>query len=76
MIFQRITINANQMGGVPCIRGLRIPVATVVGMVADGMAESEILRDYPDLQAEDIQEALRFAAEAVQERELPLAVAQ
>ncbi|MEW5718495.1 MAG: DUF433 domain-containing protein [Chloroflexota bacterium] len=53
-----------------------MPVATVVGMVADGMAESEILRDYPDLQAEDIQEALRFAAEAVQERELPLAVAQ
>ncbi len=60
------------MGGVPCIRGLRIPVATVVGMVADGMTEAEILAAYPDLEQGDIQEALRFAAEAVRERELPL----
>ncbi len=51
------------MGGVPCIRGLRIPVATVVAMVADGMAEAEILRAYPDLEPEDIREALRYAAE-------------
>ena len=70
--FTRITINADQMGGVPCIRGLRIPVATVVGMIAEGMTEKEILADLPDLQPEDIREALRFAAEAVQERELPL----
>lgn len=63
------------MGGVPCIRGLRIPVATVVGMVADGMSEHEILGAYPDLEAEDIREALRYAAEAVRERELPLAAA-
>jgi uncharacterized protein (DUF433 family) len=70
--FTRITINADQMGGVPCIRGLRIPVATVVGMVAEGMTEKEILADLPDLETEDIREALRFAAEAVQERELPL----
>lgn len=56
------------MGGVPCIRGLRIPVATVVGMVADGMTEKEILDAYPDLEAADIAEALRFAAEAVRER--------
>jgi uncharacterized protein (DUF433 family) len=76
MIFRRITINANQMGGVPCIRGLRIPVATVIGMIADGMTEAEILCDYPDLETEDIHEALRFAAEAVQERELPLVVAR
>jgi len=61
------------MGGVPCIRGLRIPVATVVAMVADGMGEGEILAAYPDLEAEDIREALRYAAEAVRERELPLA---
>lgn len=61
-----------QMGGVPCIRSLRIPVATVVGMVADGMANEEILRAYPDLQADDIREALQFAAESVRERELPL----
>jgi uncharacterized protein (DUF433 family) len=72
MAFTRITISSDQMGGVPCIRGLRIPVATVVGMVADGMTDSEILAAYPDLQAEDIREALRYAAEAVRERELPL----
>jgi len=72
MKFSRITVNAQQMGGVPCIRGLRIPVATVVGMVAEGIGEAEILADYPDLQAEDIHEALRYAAEAVRERELPL----
>jgi uncharacterized protein (DUF433 family) len=60
------------MDGVPCIRGLRIPVATVVGMVADGMSTSEILDAYPDLEAADISEALRFAAEAVSERSLPL----
>jgi uncharacterized protein (DUF433 family) len=60
------------MNGVPCIRGLRIPVATVVGMVAEGMAQQEILRDLPDLEPEDIQAALIFAAEAVRERELPL----
>jgi uncharacterized protein (DUF433 family) len=72
MKFTRITVNPNQMGGVPCIRGLRIPVATVVGMVADGMAEAEILKAYPDLEAADIHEALKYAAEAVRERELPL----
>lgn len=72
MVFTRITIDINQMGGVPCIRGLRIPVATIVDMVADGMSEKEILEAYPDLQPEDIQEALHFAAEAVRERELPL----
>jgi len=60
------------MGGVPCIRDLRIPVATVIDMVAEGMEQAEILRTYPDLEVEDIQEALRFAAEAVRERELPL----
>jgi len=72
MKFERITVNPKQMDGVPCIRGLRIPVATVVGMVADGMAEEEILKAYPDLEREDIREALQFAAEAVRERELPL----
>ena len=51
------------MDGVPCIRGLRIPVATIVGMVADGMAEGEILRAYPDLQSADIHEALQYAAD-------------
>ncbi len=72
MTFRRITIDPNQMDGVPCLRGLRIPVATVVGMVADGMTEADILRAYPDLEPDDIREALRYAAEAVRERELPL----
>jgi len=62
----------DRMGGVPCIRGLRIPVATVVGMVAEGMSEDDILKAHPDLELEDIHEALRYAAEAVRERELPL----
>ena len=73
MKFTRITVDPAQMGGVPCIRGLRIPLATVVGMVADGMAEAEILKAYPDLTVADIREALKYAAEAVRERELPLA---
>jgi uncharacterized protein (DUF433 family) len=73
MRFDRITANARQMGGVPCIRGLRIPVATVVGMVADRMSDEEILKALPDLERADIEQALRFAAEAVRERELPLA---
>ena len=73
MELQRITVEPAQMGGVPCIRALRIPVATVVSMVADGMTEGEILEAYPDLEAPDIREALQFAAEAVRERELPLA---
>ena len=72
MRFDRITVNPNQMGGVPCIRGLRIPVATVVAMVADGMGNTEILKAYPDLEQEDITEALQYAAAAVRERELPL----
>jgi uncharacterized protein (DUF433 family) len=75
MMFERITVNPAQMGGVPCLRGLRIPVATVVGMVADGMSTDEILQAFPDLQPEDIREALRYAAEAVRERELPLLMA-
>jgi uncharacterized protein (DUF433 family) len=70
MTFERITVRPDQMGGVPCIRGLRIPVATVVGMVADGMGQAEIVAAYPDLEAEDVQEALHYAAEAV--RRLPL----
>jgi uncharacterized protein (DUF433 family) len=75
MRFTRITVSPEQMDGVPCIRGLRIPVATVVGMTADGMTEQEILAAYPDLETEDIREALQYAAEAVRERELPLASA-
>jgi uncharacterized protein (DUF433 family) len=72
MKFSRITVNPDRMDGEPCIRGLRIPVATVVGMVADEMTTAEILAAYPDLEAQDIREALLFAAETVRERELPL----
>lgn len=71
--FPRITLDPRTMDGEPCIRSLRIPVATVVGMVADDMSVAEILDAYPDLEAEDVREALRFAAEAVRERTLPLA---
>lgn len=71
--FNRITVDPHQMGGIPCIRRLRIPVATVVGMVGEGMPEAEILDAYPDLELEDIREALRYAAVAVRERELPVA---
>ena len=74
MRFTRITVDPGQMGGVPCIRGLRIPVATIVDMVAQGLSTEEILELYPDLEPEDIAEALRYAAEAVRERELPLVV--
>ncbi len=70
--FTRITVDPNQMGGLPCIRSLRIPVATVVGMVSEGMTEAEILSAYPDLELEDVRESLRYAAEAVRERELPV----
>ena len=64
MRFSRITVNPAQMGGVPCIRGMRIPVATVVGMVAEEMSPDEILRAYPDLVPEDIRESMLFAADA------------
>jgi uncharacterized protein (DUF433 family) len=72
--YERITTDPDQMGGQPCIRGLRIPVATVVAMVADGMTTDEIVDAYPDLEPEDVREALHYAAEALRERELPLRV--
>ena len=72
MAFSRISIDAGRMGGVPCIRDLRFPVASIIAMLADGMTNGEILAEHPDLEAEDISEALRFAALALQERELPL----
>ncbi len=72
MTFKRITIDPDQMGGIPCLRGLRIPVATVVDMVAEGMSIPKVLEAYPDLEEADVYEALRYAAAAVRERELPL----
>ena len=72
MPYTRITVEPVKMGGVPCIRGLRVPVATVVGMVASGMTNESILAEYPDLEREDIQEALAYAAEAVREMQIPM----
>lgn len=72
MAFERITVDPDVMGGAPCIRGLRIPVATVLIMVADGMTPAEIIAELPDLEPDDVPEALRYAAEAVRERQLPV----
>ena len=70
--FERVTVDPEMMGGMPCIRGLRIPVATVVAMVADGLTVAEIIDELPDHTDEDVAEALRYAAEAMRERELAL----
>ena len=67
MAFERITIDHNKMGGLPCIRDLRIPVSTVLGQLAAGRDAREILDDFPDLGPEDILAALEYAAAAVQE---------
>ncbi len=67
-MFDRITFNARVMGGRACIRGMRIPVSVVVSQVAHGASFDEILRDYPDLQPEDIQQALQYAAWLTQEK--------
>ena len=61
-MFNRITYNPQVMGGRACIRGMRITVALVVNLVANGMNTEEILREYPDLQSEDIQQALAYAS--------------
>jgi uncharacterized protein (DUF433 family) len=70
--FERITVDPAQISGLPCVRHLRIPVATVLRLLAGGLTEREILVEYPDLQVEDIRECLRFAAASAMERELPL----
>ncbi len=72
MTFTRITVDAVRMGGLPCVRDLRFPVASVVAMVAHRMTVDEILDEHADLEAEDVAECLPYAALAVQERELPL----
>ena len=69
---KRITLNPEVMGGRPCIRGLRVTVGTVVGLVASGYSSAEILGLYPYLEDEDIREALAYAAWRVEEVELPL----
>lgn len=71
----RITLNPEVMGGKPCIRGLRVTVGTIVGLLASGRSTDEILRAYPYLEAEDIYEALSYAAWRADEIEVPLASA-
>jgi uncharacterized protein (DUF433 family) len=68
----RITFNSKVMGGKPCIRGLRVTVGTIVGLIAAGHSPDEILKLYPYLEAEDIPEALAYAAWRAEEVELPL----
>ncbi len=69
----RITFNPEVMGGKPCIRGIRITVGTIVGLMASGMTMEEILADYSYLEREDVMEALAYAAWRVEEREIDLA---
>ena len=71
-MYERITIDPKQMNGEPCIRNLRIPIATIITMIAQGITTKKILEYYPDLEKDDIAEALNFAAETVREKELPL----
>ena len=68
----RIAFNPDVMGGKPCLRGLRVTVGTVVGLLASGHSNAEILQLYPYLEQEDIQQALAYAAWRVEEIELPL----
>ncbi len=68
----RITFNLEVMGGKPCIRGLRVTVGTVVGLVASGYSTADILKAYPYLEEEDIREALAYAAWRAEEIEVPL----
>lgn len=71
MDFERITFNPEVMGGQACIRGMRLPVATIVKQVASGMTSKEILEEYPALEPEDIKEALEYAAWTTEERIIP-----
>jgi len=74
MELKRITFDEGQMGGQACIRGLRLPVATVVRCVASGMTHEEILEAYPDLEEQDIVEALQYAASLTEDRVIPLSL--
>jgi uncharacterized protein (DUF433 family) len=72
MDITRVTVDHQIMGGVPCVAGTRIPVATVVGLVANGLSIEDIRAEYPQLTADDVQACLAYAARAVDERELPV----
>lgn len=72
--YKRISIDPNKMSGVPCIRDLRMPVATIIAMLAEGLNYDKILSDFPELELEDITESLKFASDTLRVREYPLAV--
>lgn len=72
MQFPRVTHNPAVMGGKPCIRGMRVTVGTVVGLLAAGQSRDRILQAYPYLEPEDLDEALAYAAWRLEEREEPL----
>ena len=72
MRYDRITYDPQIIGGRACIRGMRIPVSLVVKLVANGMTVEQILREYPDLEAEDVHQALQYAADLVDEELHPL----
>ncbi len=75
MAIDRITIDPAVMSGKPCIRGMRVTVGTIVGMLAEGHSAAEILKLYPYLEAEDIPQALSYAALRSEEREIDLKLA-
>ena len=72
--YKRINIDPNKMGGVPCIRDLRMPVATIIEMLAEGYTPELVIKEHPELEIEDIHEALRFASEQLRYREISLAI--
>jgi uncharacterized protein (DUF433 family) len=71
-LLKRITVNPAVMTGLPCIRGMRIPVTTILGLMAAGATEKEILADYPDLEADDLKACMAYAAWLTREREIEL----
>jgi len=73
---KRITFNPNIMGGQACIRGMRIPVSLIINLVANGMSENEIIKEYPDIEHEDIKESLQYAAWLAKENIYPAAVGE
>lgn len=72
--YKRINIDPNKMGGEPCIRDLRMPVATILAMMADGQNANDILKEHPELEPEDIKEVLNFASDIIRFREIPIVI--
>jgi len=72
--YKRINIDPEKMGGVPCIRNLRMPVATLIEMLAEGYDPALIIKEHPELEMEDIKQSLQFASEMLRYKEFPLAI--